>query len=112
VDPEGERPESEACRVSFPAFAAFFADAERTVARICVYMALQPPFLSHACPRAVKVSVVQSMARVSTRSVVDALAWLERKGYVVVHGRDRRGTPSLSLAWALPEADQSQEAAS
>jgi hypothetical protein len=98
--------------MSFPAFHAFFNDPERTTARICVYMALQPPFLSHASPRAVKVSVAQLRARVSTRSVVDALAWLERRGYVVVHGRDRRGTPSLSLAWALPDADHSQEAAS
>lgn len=99
--------------MSFPAFAAFFADAERTVARICVYMALQPPFLSHAVPKAVKISVLRHEARVSAGSVVDALAWLERKGYVVVHGRDRRGTPSLSLAWALPDADQTRtEAAS
>jgi hypothetical protein len=99
----------------YPAYAAFFADPERTVARICVWMALQPPFLSHnpAAPVETKVAVIQHRARVSTRSVVDALAWLERKGYVVVHGRDRRGTPSLSLAWALPNADHSRtEAAS
>jgi hypothetical protein len=98
--------------VSYPAFVAFFADPERTPARICVYMALQPPFLSHAKPTDAKVSVVRHGARVSTRSVIDALAWLERRGYVVVHGRDRRGTPSLSLAWALPDADHSQEVAS
>lgn len=99
--------------MSFPAFAAFFNDPERTVARICVYMALMPPLLSHAEPRSVKVIAVRHRARVSTGSVVDALAWLERKGYVVVHGRDRRGTPSLSLAWALPDADQTRtEAAS
>lgn len=97
----------------YPAFAAFFKDPERTTARICVFMALQPPFLSFGDePKAVKISVLQSLARVSTRSVVDALAWMERKGYVRVKERDRRGTPSLSLAWALPEADQSQEAAS
>lgn len=101
-------------RVSFPAFTAFFADPERTVARICVYMALQPPFLSFGDqPRAVKVITVRHRARVSTRSVVDALAWMERKGYVTVSGRDRRGTPSLSLAWALPDAEHSRtEAAS
>lgn len=99
----------------YPAYAALFADPERTVARICVWMALQPPFLSHneGKPVEVKISVLQHRARVSTRSVVDALAWLERKGYVVVHRRDRRGTPSLSLAWALPAEDQTRtEAAS
>lgn len=99
--------------MSFPAFDDFFADPERTTARICVYMALQPPFLSHAVPKATKTDVVQHASRVSTRSVVDALAWLERRGYVVVHSRDRRGTPSLTLAWALPDADHSRtEAAS
>lgn len=99
--------------MSYPAFTSFFADPERTTARICVYMALQPPFLSHAKPHDVKISVAQSRARVSTRSVIDALAWLERRGYVVVHGRDSRGTPSISLAWALPEVDYSRaEAAS
>jgi hypothetical protein len=99
--------------MSYPAFSAFFDDPERTTARICVYMALQPPFLSHANPRDVKISVAQSRARISTRSVIDALAWLERRGYVVVHARDRRGTPSLSLAWALPIVDHSRaEAAS
>lgn len=99
--------------MSFPADDAFARDPDVTYARWRVWRALQPPFLSHATPRAVKVSVVQSLARVSTRSVVDALAWLERKGYVVVHARDRRGTPSLSLAWALPDAEHSRtEAAS
>jgi hypothetical protein len=88
--------------VSFPAFDAFFRDPERTPARVCVYMALQPPFLSHAVRKDATAEAVRAAARVSTRSVVDALAWLERKGYVVVHGRDRRGTPSLTLAWALP----------
>jgi hypothetical protein len=99
--------------MSYPAALAFDDDPEVTYARWRVWRALKPPFLSHTTPRAVKVSVVQHRARVSTRSVVDALAWLERKGYVVVHGRDRRGTPSLSLAWALPDADQTRtEAAS
>jgi hypothetical protein len=99
--------------MSFPAFAAFFNDPERTTARVCVWMALQPPFLSHAEPRSVKVITVRHRARVSTGTVVDALAWMERKGYVVVHGRDGRGNRSLSLAWALPDADQTRtEAAS
>jgi hypothetical protein len=101
--------------MSYPAEVAFAKDSEVTYARWRVWKALQPPFLAfaHEPPREVKVSVVQSMAKVSTRSVVDALAWLERKGYVKVHGRDRRGTPSLSLAWALPDAEHSRtEAAS
>lgn len=96
--------------MTFPAFTAFFNDPERTTARICVYMALQPPFLAHAGegrPHEVKVAVLQHRARISTRSVIDALAWLERRGYVVVHSRDRRGTPSLSLAWALPTVEHS-----
>ena len=98
----------------YPAFASLFEDPERTPSRVCVYMALVHPFLSlnPKEPREVKITVLQHRARISTRSVVDALAWLERKGYVIVHGRDRRGTPSLTLAWALPDVDHSQEAAS
>jgi hypothetical protein len=98
--------------MSYPAALSFSQEPDVTYARWRVWYALQPPFLSHAIPKAVKISVLRHEARVSTRSVVDALAWLERRGYVVVHGRDRRGTPSLSLAWALPDADHSQEAAS
>jgi hypothetical protein len=90
--------------VSYPAFTSFFADPERTTARVCVYMALQPPFLSHAVPRDVKIEVIRRSARISTRAAVDAIAWLIARGYAVVHHRDARGTPSLSLAWAIEPA--------
>lgn len=99
--------------MSFPAFTAFFDDPERTVARICVYMALQPPFLSlnPAAPREVKIEVVRARARVSTGAASQALRWLEQHGYVVVHGRDARGMPSLTLAYdvqpQLPSVNRS-----
>lgn len=90
--------------MSYPAFSSFFADPERSTARICAYMALQPPFLSHAVPRDVKIEVVRRAARISTRAAVDAIAWLICRGYVVLHGRDARGTARLSLAWAIAES--------
>jgi len=68
-------------------------------------MALQPPFLSHAEAREVKLEVIRHAARLNRHTVSDALAWLGRRGYVTVHGRDARGTLSLSLAWALPDPD-------
>lgn len=86
--------------MSYPAFFDFFDDPERTVSRICVYMALQPPFLSHAEPRETKVDAVQVRARVSTRSTTDAIAWMIRCGYLVEHSRNPRGVPALTLAWA------------
>jgi hypothetical protein len=94
--------------MSYPAFDAFFADPERTTARICVYMALQPPILSlnPAMPRAVKVEVVRQLARVSMGAASQALGWLILRGYLVVHARDARGMPSLTLAYSLPELGQ------
>jgi hypothetical protein len=107
--PSEQRPQG----FSYPALIAFNDDPGRTYARWCVYMALQPPILEFGARKEMKVSVVRALSRVSTRSVVDALAWLESRGYIVVHGRDRRGTPSLSLAWALPvEGETRTEAAS
>lgn len=88
--------------MSYPAYEAFFLDHGRTYARWCVYMALQPPFLSHAVPKDAKVEVVRTAARVSTGATSEALRWMELRGYVVVHGRDQRGTPALTLAYALP----------
>lgn len=87
--------------MSYPAFTSLFADPERTMARICVFMALQPPFLSHETPRDAKLEAVRSAARVSPNAIVDALKWLERRGYIRVHSRDYRGVPSVTLAWSV-----------
>lgn len=90
--------------MSYPALESLFDDVERTPARVCVYMAIRPPYLSHAAPTPIKVAAVAARARVSTSSAGDALAWLIRRGYLFVHSRDRRGMPSVTLAWALPGA--------
>ncbi len=89
--------------MSYPAFTSFFAESDRTPARIAVWMALQPPFLSFTLPRPVKISVLRTRAGCSKQTAIDTLHWLEQRGYVVAHGRSTRGTVSLSLAWALPE---------
>lgn len=87
--------------VSYPAFTTFFADPERTTARICVFMALQPPLLSHTEPRDMKVDVVRRAARVSEESARASLAWLIARGYLVLHRRNPRGVASLTLARAV-----------
>lgn len=87
----------------YPAFASFAEDPGRTYSRWCVYMALQPPFLSFTEPREVKIAVVKARARIGAGRASEALAWLERRGYVVVHSRDRRGMPSITLAYARTE---------
>lgn len=91
----------------YPALAEFAEDAGRTYSRWCVYMALQPPFLSFNDPREVKIAVVKARARIGTGRASEALQWLERRGYILVHSRDRRGMPSITLAYAL--SDQTAE---
>ncbi len=81
----------------YPALAAFAEDPGRTYSRWCVYMALQPPFLDFQKPTDVKVATVKARARVGYGRAAEALRWLERAGYIVVHSRDRRGMPSLTL---------------
>jgi hypothetical protein len=95
--------------MSYPALSDFASDPGRTYARWCVYMALQPPFLSFTVPRDVKIAALQAKARIATGTVSEALAWLERRGYIVVHSRDRRGMPSVTLAWALPASTTSHD---
>ena len=64
-------------------------------------MALQPPFLSHATPRDVKIEVVRRRARVSMGATSQALGWLILRGYLVVHSRDARGMATVTLAYAV-----------
>jgi hypothetical protein len=86
----------------YPAYDALDRDPELTYSRWRVYRALRPPFLSFTEPREVKIAVVKARAKVGTGRASEALAWLERRGYVVVHSRDRRGMPSITLAYDAP----------
>lgn len=92
--------------MSYPAFEEFANDPELTFARWRVFMSLQPPFLSHATAQAVKIDVVQFRAKVRRQSAIDALGWLIRRGYLVVHCRDSRNVPSVTLAYALPKPEK------
>lgn len=87
--------------MSYPAYEAFARDVDVTYARWRVYMALRPPFLSldPRKPREVKLDVVHRIAHVSRGEASKALGWLIIRGYIVLHGRDARGMPSLSMAY-------------
>lgn len=87
--------------MSYPAMTTFASDPDRTYSRWCVYMALQPPVLSFTEPRDVKLDVVHRAARVSRGQASKALGWLILRGYLVLHGRDARGMPSLTIAYAV-----------
>lgn len=90
----------------YPALSEFAEDPGRTYSRWCVYMALQPPFLTFTAPRDVKIPVLRTRARISMGATSRALQWLIERGYVIVHSRDRRGMASLILAFALPDVHQ------
>lgn len=90
--------------MSFPAFTTFFADPDRTPARICVWMAIQPPLLDFAIPRPLKVDAVATTARISTRTAVDTINWMIDRGYLVVHRQDGRGVRDVTIAYATHTA--------
>lgn len=85
--------------MSFPAFTAFFADPERTPARICVWMAVQPPLLDFAIPRPLKVDAVATTARISHGTAVETINWMIGRGYLVVHRQDGRGVRDVTIAY-------------
>jgi hypothetical protein len=84
--------------MSYPALEEFQSDSGRTYARWCVLMALQP-LLTHDTPIAMKLDVVHRAARVSRGEASKALRWLIEEGYLILHDRDARGCPSLTLAY-------------
>jgi hypothetical protein len=81
-----------------------FADPERTAARISVYGALQPPFLSYDEPRAVKLEALRVRAKIGRRQAAAALAWLIRRGYLELHHRGHRGMVVVTLTRELRPA--------
>lgn len=93
----------------YPAFASFGDDPGRTHARWAVYMAVQPPVLSHSLPRPLKLEVICSRAHVRWATASEVRAWLIKRGYLVEHGRDGRGMPLVTLAWAIGDGQQLQE---
>lgn len=87
----------------YPALASFSDDPGRTHARWAVYMAVQPPVLSHSLPRALKLEEICHLARVRWATASEVRAWLIQHGYLIKHGEDARGMPLLTLAWAIGE---------
>lgn len=87
----------------YPALVSFNDDPGRTAARWAVYMAVQPPVLSHALPRALKLEEICLRARVRWATASEVRAWLIKHGYLIEHGRDARGMPLVTLAWAIGE---------
>jgi hypothetical protein len=87
----------------YPALASFFADPGRTTARGAVYLAIQPPLLSHSQPKPLKLEVICTRAHVRWATASEVRAWLIEHGYLQVHMRDGRGVPIVTLAWALGE---------
>lgn len=85
--------------VSYPAFEAFsrVVDHRRAVRR--VYQALQPPRLDFALARPVKTIGLAHELKLNPRDVRAALNRLIGDGYLIEHGRDRRGVRSLRLAY-------------
>lgn len=87
----------------YPALHSFNDDPGRTAARWAVYMAVQPPLLDFALPRPLKLEVICTEARVRWATASEVRAWLIKHGYLIEHGRDARGMPLVTLAWALGE---------
>lgn len=88
--------------MTYPALQAFARDPGRTEARWAVLMAVQPPLLDFAQPKPLKLEVICTRAHVRWATASEVRAWLIKQGYLVVHGRDGRGMPLVTLAWALP----------
>lgn len=89
----------------FPAFTSFFAEPERTPARIAVYVALQPPVLDFREPRPVKLESLARLARVHVSEASRALRWLIDRGYLTVHSTDRRKLRTVTLEWCVRRSD-------
>lgn len=87
----------------YPALHSFNDDPGRTQKRWAVYMAVQPPVLSHSLPRPLKLEEICRRARVRWATASEVRAWLIHHGYLVEHGRDARGMPLVTLAWAVGE---------
>lgn len=92
----------------YPALVSFNDDPGRTAARWAVYMAVQPPVLSHSLPRALKLEEICLRARVRWTTASETRSWLIKHGYLIEHGRDARGMPLVTLAWAIGE-DRARE---
>lgn len=88
----------------YPAVSSFASDPGRTHARWAVYMNIQPPFLSMTVPKPLPVDSAALAAKVSTGAAAEAINWLIRRGYLVVHSVDGRGVRSVTLAWAIGDA--------
>lgn len=97
-------PVSEIRMNTFPAYTSIGKEIGLGFARWKVYMALQPPVLDFFAPTSIKTSWVEDQANVGHRQATDALAWLVERGYLVEHGRDARGTRSLTMAFAIRQA--------
>lgn len=87
----------------YPALHSFNTDPGRTHQRWAVYIAIQPPVLSHSIPRALKLEEICRAARVRWATASEVRAWLIQHGYLIEHGRDARGMPLVTLAWAVGE---------
>ncbi len=93
--------------MSYPALDAFADDPNVRHLTFRVYMHLQRRVLDHAAPREVKSYVLSATLRIRPASVIAALNWLVRSGYLIEHARGARGVRVFSLAWSKrdPTAD-------
>jgi hypothetical protein len=86
----------------FPALEAFAEDTRVRHLTFRVYMHLQRRVLDHREPREVKSYVLGETLRMGPASVIAALNWLVRAGYLIEHPRAARGVRVFTLAWARP----------
>lgn len=84
----------------FPAYHAFHADPGRTYTRWVVYTALVDA-LDFATPREMKLDAIVAMCKVSRTAAAKAREFLITHGYLIEHTRDRRGLPTLTLAYNI-----------
>ena len=86
--------------MSFPALHEFELDAEVTHPRWKVYVACRRGLLNFTTPCPVKVWPLATRLRMRKQAVIDALAWLVARGYLVEHDRDHdHKTRLMTLAY-------------
>jgi hypothetical protein len=84
----------------FPAYHAFHRDPGRTYTRWVVYTALVDA-LDFSEPREMKLDAIVAMCKVSRTAAAEAREFLITHGYLIEHTRDRRGLPTLTLAYNI-----------
>lgn len=84
----------------FPAYHAFHRDPGRTYTRWVVYTALVDA-LDFSAPREMKLDAIVAMCKVSRTAAAEAREFLITHGYLIEHTRDRRGLPTLTLAYNI-----------